>query len=186
MRVDTDGKDWDVLINHDNHTITFRANFHSFDASNKASVQKAAENWNAQSAKFFYVIGNGDNAVAYDINYVVTVDNLQNDEVAENSISTLPDSHELFADRIEIINGEEVTIKRQGVSDGKNFTMKESQKDSSRRISHEMGHNLGLTHKRGIMDKEASGKDLKAGSVNQMLRGLGSEMTLKWRRIMQN
>lgn len=166
IRVDPDGKDWDIVINHDNQTITIRGNFTTL-SGNEKTLQKAADNWNAQSGKFSYMVGKGDDAISYAVNFEVSVNNPSTD-VAENGVQVLSDDNRNFQERTETINGEEITIKPQGVSDGKNFAMKESQKGNSQKTAHEMGHNLGMNHSSGLMGKEG-GKNLKKKSVKETL-----------------
>ncbi len=167
IRIDPDGKDWDVVINHDQRSITIKANFTTV-GDNADAVTEAANNWNAQSGKFSYVIGKGDEAVSYAVNFAVTVNDPDNG-TAENTISVLPDSHKLFAERKEVdAQGNERIIKPQGASDGQQFTMKESAKNDSQKTAHEMGHNMGMNHGGGLMVKEG-GNNLKKNNVKETL-----------------
>jgi hypothetical protein len=145
-------------------------------------VEQSAKDWNAQSGKFNYVVGKGKDAETYSVNFEITVNEIGNG-VAENSVQVLPDNHKLFQPREETIvdaNGNEskVTVKPEGVSDGKNFAMKNSEQYNSKKTSHEIGHNLGMSHSSGLMGKEG-GTTLGQKSVQQVLgkSGIGKSVS---------
>ncbi|MFC6859202.1 DUF6443 domain-containing protein [Zunongwangia atlantica] len=172
MRVDPDGRDWEIVINHEQRTVTVRANFNA--NQNSATVQTAANNWNAQSGKFSYVVGSGDNAVSYEVNFEISVNDANASE-AQNTASVLPDEAQVFETR-EILdaNGEVIgTETPEGVSDGKTFAVKESKQNSSKKVAHEMGHNLGSGHNGSLMNRTGSGKKLNKKTAGTILRRSG-------------
>ena len=164
-RIDPDGRDWDVVINHDNQTVTIQANFNTLNGS-RGTIQAAADNWTAQSGKFNYVVGKGDEAISYTVNFEVTA--LNPEGGADNMISILPDDAKAFASRTRTAeSGNEV--KSEGLSDGTNIAVKESTKENSQITSHEMGHNLGMGHSSGLMQTEVGGTSLSKTSVKETL-----------------
>jgi RHS repeat-associated protein len=166
LRIDTDGRDWDIAINHDQRTVTVSASFNTF-AGNKGTLQKAADNWNAQSGKYSYVVGKGDDAISYSVNFDVSINS---SESASNSVSVLPDNSKFFQERTEIdASGNEIKVEPQGVADGKNIAVKDSQKGDTNIAAHEMGHNLGMGHSSGLMQETTGGKSLSKTSVKETL-----------------
>ncbi len=169
IRIDRNGEDWEPTINHEDRTITIKANF--ITNISGSSVQDAADNWNAQSGKFSYVVGKGDEAISYSINFEVSVnDNTATEAI--NSVIEVLDSHPMFAERVvENADGSKTIIKPQGGSNGVSIGIKQSQSGDDNIISHEMGHNFGMTHKKGIniglMRKTAGGKNLSKKHVKQ-------------------
>ncbi|MDP4280870.1 MAG: DUF6443 domain-containing protein [Bacteroidota bacterium] len=172
-RIDIDGKDWDVVINHDQKSITIQANFKSF-SGNTSTIQEAANNWNAQSGKFNYVVGDGDKSISYSVNFAFSV-NDETNASAENFISVLPDDAKVFTDRTSV-DRDGNTTTAEGLSDGKNIAVKESNSDNSQIAAHEMGHNLGMEDNTGVMKGQVGGKTLENKSVKETLghSGIGS------------
>ena len=172
-RTDIDGKDWDVVINHDQKTITIQANFKSF-SGNTNTIQEAANNWNAQSGKFNYVVGEGDKSISYSVNFAFSV-NDETNASAENFISVLPDDAKVFTDRTSV-DRDGNTTTAEGLSDGKNIAVKESNSDNSQIAAHEMGHNLGMEDNTGVMKGQVGGKTLENKSVKETLghSGIGN------------
>ncbi len=133
-------------------------------------MQNSASDWNAQSGKFNYVVGEGDNAISYAVNFDITV-NQGGNGVAENGMSVLPDNSRLFQERTETdASGNEIKIQPQGASDGKDFAVKQSQSSNENVTSHEMGHNLGMNHTgSGLMKSTTGGTALKGKNVTETL-----------------
>jgi len=168
-RIDPDGMDWDIVIDHDQQTITIQANFKTF-ANNDNTVQASADTWNAQSGKFNYVVGKGDDAISYSVNFDISVNDGSNEASAPNMIGVAPDDSKVFTDRARTEDGNKVTVG--GLSDGSSILMPKSHKESVQKTSHEMGHNLGMGHTSGLMAVQG-GKELKASSVNETLKHSG-------------
>jgi len=167
IRIDPNGEDWDVVLNHEDKTITIRADFTAIKG--KAGIQQAAANWNAQSGKFNYIVGKGKDAIEYSVNFDIQV-NSPDENIAENSMQIAPDNAKIFEPRIETNrDGDEVIITPQGASDGRNFAVRESQKENSNVIGHEMGHNLGMTHDKGLMKENIGGTRLSKTNVKETL-----------------
>ncbi|MCK9450615.1 MAG: RHS repeat-associated core domain-containing protein [Bacteroidales bacterium] len=172
-RIDPDGMDWDIVIDHDQQSITVQANFITF-SGNDNTIQGSADTWNAQSGKFNYVVGSGDDAIPYSVNFKLSVNDESNEASADNMISVAPDDSKVFTDRARTEDGNDVTVG--GISDGVSILMPESQKESVQKTSHEIGHNLGMGHTSGLMAK-TGGKKLKAESVNETLKHSGIKET---------
>ena len=167
IKIDPDGKDWDIVIdNNNNNTIKVKANFNS--TGNTAAVQQAADNWNAQSGKFSYVVGKKDQAVSYEVNFEISVNS--SSEAAQNNVSVVSDNHPMWKERRETdAQGNEIIIKPQGKSDGKNFYMKGSSQNDTQKVAHEMGHNLGMNHTGDGLMKKTGGKNLRKRNVKEVL-----------------
>ena len=166
-RIDKDGRDWDLILDHDKVHITIRADFITF-SDNLQTLQAAAEAWNAQSGKFSYIVGEGNDAISYSINFDISVNVGGN--IADNIVSVRPDDSKEFAERrTENSDGSVTITKPQGGSDGRDIIIKNSQKDNINITSHEMGHNLGMDHSKGLMRSVAGGKNLSKQSVVETL-----------------
>ena len=171
IRVDKDGRDWDAVINHDQRTITIEADFTTYSGAQATqTLQNSAADWNAQSGKFNYVVGEGDNAISYSANFDITV-NQSGNGYAENGMTVLPDNSNYFQERTKTdTDGNEIKIQPQGVSDGKALIVKQSQSTNKNVTSHEMGHNLGMEHTgTGLMKSTTGGTDLKGKNVAETL-----------------
>lgn len=163
-RIDPDGRDWDIVIDHEKQNIIIAANFNTI-SGNINTMQTSAEDWNNQSGKFNYVIGKGDEAVSYSINFEISVQNPGN--AADNMVSVLDDNATVFSERTRIdSDGNKVTA--EGLADGQNIAVKESNSQNSQIMSHEMGHNLGMSDSRGIM-RTVGGQSLQRRSVRETL-----------------
>lgn len=181
LRIDKDGRDWGIIIDHAARTITITGQFTYNSGMDGTTMQEAADNWNGQSGKFSYVIGKGEGAVSYSISFDVQVTEMKevgaplSSDAPLNNVSVLPDNNPFFAERKEIASdGTEKKIMPAGVSNGKDFALKESQKKDAQKTAHEMGHNLGMSHTTGLMGKEG-GKKLAKPSVTNTLSQSGFE-----------
>ena len=171
IRVDKDCRDWDTVINHDQRTIIIKADFATYsDAQATQTLQNSAADWNAQSGKFNYVVGEGENVIYYSVNFDITV-NQSGNGIAENGMTVLPDNSKLFQERTESdASGNEIKIQPQGASDGKTFAVKQSQSANVNVTSHEMGHNLGMNDTgTGLMKSTTGGTTLKGKNVTETL-----------------
>ena len=172
VRIDPDGRDWDVAIDHEKQTITIAANFNTINGDIN-TMQTSAEDWNNQSGKFNFVVGNGDEAVSYSINFEISVQDPGS--AADNMVSVLDDNATVFSERTRLdSDGNKVTA--EGLSDGKNIAIKESNSHNSQIMSHEKGHNLGMSDSSGIMRGTVGGQGLTRRSVRETLghSGIGS------------
>lgn len=171
MRVDKDGKDWDVVVNHETKTITILANFTTYSGNlANETLQKSVDYWNSQSGKFNYSIKDGDKTISYSINFNVSL-NSSDQNLAGNDMSVVPDNSPIFRERIEIdANGNEKITQPQGASDGKSFVVKKSQSSNDNVVSHEMGHNFGMNHTWfGLMKSTTGGKRLNVNNIKETL-----------------
>lgn len=176
--IDYDGRDYGVNVDHDKKTITIRAHFFATGADMDA-VNQSIEFWNEQSGNFEYVVGKGDEATSYQINFDLTVTEVKPggefstdlDNSLLNFIIVAPDNAPMFKERREMLkSGKEKFTKPQGGSDGRNLSVKESQKSNVRFLSHEEGHNLGMNHTgSGRMNTTGSGKKINRKNVTEAL-----------------
>jgi RHS repeat-associated protein len=186
LMIDPDGQDYGVYIDHETLTITIRAHF--IGTSNSiSSLNSARDYWNSQSGKNVYVVGEGENAVAYTINYDISTD--VNDETPDylpdgtqlescgegeamhsnsnelNSYDVLPDSNKRF---ISDNSSEQVN----GTSTGRSVFVKESKK-SGYTGKHEVGHNLGNSHDYGGLMGSHGGSGVGPKHTAESLSGVG-------------
>jgi len=100
MRVDPDGRDWEIFVDHENRTITIIANFTTLAGDGfKNSLQGTANDWNDQSGKFNFVVGKGEGSVSYSIDFQICVNEPEKTE-ANNMATPVPDDAKLFAEGI--------------------------------------------------------------------------------------
>ncbi|MFT4223742.1 RHS repeat domain-containing protein [Dysgonomonas sp.] len=175
--IDPNGKDWGVVINHENKTITIAANFTAITAGEKGNntLQAARSNWNAQSGKFNYVVGTGSDAVSYSVNFFVTTSN-NTPDMPQNEMQVLSDNNRVF----KTTNNSDGTVTTaEGVSDEKIFAVKESRNGDKKAVAHEMGHNLGMNDGAGgLMEGNLnSSNELTSTSVGQTLHQSGIQNT---------
>ena len=156
-----DGKDYAVYIDHNSKTVTVKATYYTVkgNADDHTSALKATQYWNDQSGKYQYKVGTGKEALYYDINFQLDVqdvnsptqeankdrasfaanaDKLTPDQ-SSNTYAVLPDANPKFANK----NPGEDT---EGVTEsGVLVSVKDSRKADDTG-PHEVGHTLGFGH----------------------------------------
>ncbi|MCR5424713.1 MAG: hypothetical protein K6E93_08175, partial [Bacteroidales bacterium] len=149
MLVDPDGNDFEKIVDHENKTITIRAQFvGAYTESQKKILQKVVEEWNSCSFEFS-IPGEEGNME----NYTVCFDiNSSNGDGPSNYISFLPNDYYNK-------NYQEKYPGSGGLSDGINIALNNT--SNSQVLAHEMGHCLGMDDhefsKEGLMFKTNTG-----------------------------
>jgi RHS repeat-associated protein len=178
---DFDGKDYGVYINHVTKTIVVKATYYTVkgDVDSYNSAVLATQFWNDQSGKYQYKVGEGNDAIFYDILFeldVIAVDNIDQEintdraPFIEDSKKCTPDgSSNAFivkpdADKVFDSNS-------KGHDNGKTFhgntiNVKESAK-SGDTGPHEVGHTLGLLHFLSGLMTENSNHDLRSTQIDR-------------------
>jgi RHS repeat-associated protein len=191
--IDINGEDFVITIDQKNKTITISEKYYIEDAKDEASLNAmniGAKFWNSQSDKFVYLIKNDKGElISYSVKFALTTEVIQLDENrnftveqgyqmdAGSSVAVLP--HEVLQ-RGESHDKGESDVRGKGFSlsieiSNKNATDKET-------IAHEFGHNLGLTHKRGLMYESLNGiLSVSIYDISEILgrAGIGEKKDLK-------
>ncbi|MEM7374974.1 MAG: RHS repeat-associated core domain-containing protein [Bacteroidota bacterium] len=189
--VDFDGRDYGVEINHKDGTISIYATYivNSEDENEMNEIKKF---WERQDDKFVYVVGEGADAITYNISFRIDVqvnDNkssnpsqkdyftagydraqLGHDTDSKNELNSfvLSDEHPLFQKKT---NGE----TKNGTSGGYSVVVRKSGMGAKRlrRGKHETGHNFGMGHRSGLMNESSGSSMLDPSNVGETLYGIG-------------
>lgn len=153
--IDTDGRDWEITIDHDNQQIVLSMNILA-NSSSVSSAIRGAKVWNNQSNKFSYDFETDSGTVSYDIVMSVNVIQLglqtETDSAPafQNAFMVLPDQSPVFYS-----NG---NSDAGGVSNGKQAAVKESYSESEIVSAHEIGHLFGVSHSPNTVMSEHVGE----------------------------
>lgn len=195
---DVDGKDYILIIDHVNKTITIKAVYYTQigDMESYNSAVAGAQFWNEQSCKFIYSVrGDNNQTIDYDIIFDLSVQPVENPLVEfakdrnimdpntdaflgtrnyfTNTYSVLPDVDERFKQKTT----EDGSIVDEGGKTlaGFRIYVKKSMKDNQKIAAHEIGHTLGLYHNNeglmaAIANSEASGDYIQAYDVKGIVK----------------
>jgi hypothetical protein len=137
----------DVVVNHNNKTVTILANFVS-PAPIEKSMLKAADLWNNRNGKDKCIISVNGQDKEYLAYFKILINSNPLSDTAVNVITVIPDNHEFFAQKnTKNENGEYVLNRAISVNDGKTIGISNGFKNNKYVLAHEMGHALGLKHK---------------------------------------
>lgn len=163
----------DIIVDHDQKTITLTANFVTF-APMKLTLYDAADLWNAQSGKYLYQIQSGDSTCFYTVNFSILVNEDPENDVALNFVTIIPDDNKFCKARKR--NGRradpDVYDEPAGIADGKVIAINERYKNNKYVLAHEMGHNLGLTHSEGLMHTHTGSNSITIFNISESLAQL--------------
>ncbi len=139
----------DIVVDHNNKTVTLVANFVSPAPIEKALI-KAAELWNSKSKKNTCEMLVNGKKVKYAIHFKLVVNQNPLSDMAVNVVTVIPDLHPFFYAKTTVDTyGNEQTDRVVCVSDGKVIGVSSLYKNDKYVLAHEMGHNLGLCHGEG-------------------------------------
>jgi len=137
----------DVVVNHNNKTVTIVANFIS-PAPIEKSMLKAADLWNFKSGKNKCLISINGQEKEYSIHFKLVVNKNPLSDTAVNVITVIPNNHPFFKQKTSFNDkGEELLNRAISVNDGKTIGVSNAYKNNKYVLAHEMGHSLGLKHK---------------------------------------
>lgn len=157
----------DIIVDHNNKTVTVVANFIS-SAPIEKSMIKAAELWNNKSGKNHCQMLVDGKKIDYAIHFKLVVNQNPLSDTALNVIAVLPNYHSFFKTKTMISKtGEEYTDKVVSVTDGKTIAVSSNYKNNKYVLGHEMGHALGLCHKKGEKCCYFSDKELAMFALPQ-------------------
>ena len=167
--VDPDGRDWVVIFDHENKTVTIEAKYATNSDDAKSSAEKAVRPWNDLSGKYSLMVGKEKYAVYFNLS-VIDEDEYNEDDESHNTYSLAP---HLYSKDGEIDNN----IK--GQTNIREINILESEKDNFITSSHEIGHSLGLLHPisnniKGLMEKDGGRKsnhhEITKANIESILR----------------
>ena len=186
LHQEIDGKDYVVFVDHKTKTIIIKATYYTAKGitDDYNSAVKATQFWNEQSGKYQYKVGKGKEAVYYDINFQLDVQEVDNPilqinidksefllegqtkqitDGSSNAYDVLPDEHVWFKndDSDKETNG----VTRGGALVGVNDSRKETETGG-----HEIGHTLGFGHQIGTIMSEASNVG-RTETINKIIIG---------------
>lgn len=167
--VDYDGNDYGVHFDSKTNTVTIKATYYTVK-SDMASAQQAASSWNSQSGANSFVVGKGDEAVSYTVNYDISVV-----EVAVDSqLGEMGSLNQALAGNTtgegniyKVVADSKLDANTNGTTQGGNYIQVKDSQKSSATGTHEVGHSLGLVHSsKGLMTPAASDPN-RSNSVNK-------------------
>ncbi|MFV0547041.1 MAG: RHS repeat-associated core domain-containing protein, partial [Bacteroides sp.] len=175
--VDYDGRDYGVHFDHDNQTVTIKATYHA-SSTDIASAQQSASFWNNQSGNYTYIIGKGDNAATYTVNFELTATEVAID-LAGSELGQLNSA--LSADKrgegnvYHVVSDSDLSSNTNGTTSGGNYVRVKDTRKTTDTGAHEVGHTLGMGHTGdGVMTSISSSSrtnntntsDVKAAIIN--------------------
>src|SRR5574344_1066296 len=131
---DPDGRDYEVVVDEENKTITISAMFYTTN-ENEKKLQAGLDAWNSQSGKYEYTTGEKTYTVNFDLR--LSTDN----DFYGRGTGTQGKNMVQFLDKV--MNG---GIERRGVTeDGFDIHISRKFKTTMfRTLCHEIGHTLGI------------------------------------------
>jgi len=177
--IDKDGRDYGVYVNHDDRTIIIRATIYTTKGDDKSheEAMHITNFWNAESGNFEYKVGKGDDAITYSVSInvdVVETDNPQA-EMTKDRATFISDEEKTTPDAssnsLEVLSDENFEVKETYDESGNLETRRQARgytKDGaimevheedvgSNEGPHEMGHVLGISHSRRLMNPTSYG-----------------------------
>ena len=148
--VDPDGRDWIVVFDHENKTVTIEAKYvvKKGDEDAKKSAENAIKAWNNLSGEFGLKVGK-DN---YIVNFELSV--IDDSEIDANNSDKNYNTYRLTSSFSN--------PKVLGETNVNRIKVLESHKDDFVVSSHEVGHSLGLIHpiggQKGLMEEDGGKK----------------------------
>lgn len=167
--VDYDGKDYGVHFDSKNNTVTIKATYYAV-AGDVASAQQAANTWNGQSGTNSFVVGKGENAVSYTVNYDISVVEVAVDSKLGESGSlnqALAGNTSGEGNIYKVVADSKLDANTNGTTQGGNYIQVKDSQKSSTTGAHEVGHTLGLVHDNKGLMTPASSDSNRSSSANK-------------------
>jgi len=180
--IDPDGRDYILLINHENRTITIKATYYTQNENvvSYNSALQATQFWNNKSGIYSYYVGKANKKIQYTVDFDLIVKQVDNPMVeankdraefidisekltpdqSSNVYQVLPDEDSRFAHNQEGVNTNGVTI-------GGNVISLKNSRANSDTGSHEVGHTLGLMHFSSGVLTPASNDPKRTNKINE-------------------
>jgi len=166
LHQEIDGKDYAVFVDHKTKTVIVKATYYTAkgNTDDYNSAVKATQFWNEQSGKYQYKVGKGKEAVYYDVNFQLDVQQVDNPtaEAQKDRASFIADTEKLTPDQssntYEVVPDADLDATTNGTTTGGAVVkVKESRKETSTG-AHEDGHTLGFGHMINSIMSAANGK----------------------------
>ncbi|MDW7691788.1 DUF6443 domain-containing protein [Flammeovirgaceae bacterium SG7u.111] len=176
-QIDYDGQDYGIYFDHENNTITIRANYYTA-SEDIQSANNATSFWNNQSGNFTYTLGEGEDSKIYTVNFELSVTEVKvkkggvKDGVLNNALKKDKSGEGNIYQVSDDVHFKDNT---NGTTQfGTNVFIRDSKKMTGTG-SHEIGHTLGLTHKnKGIMTASSTdngrSNDVISLDIAQMIK----------------
>jgi RHS repeat-associated protein len=74
LYVDPDGRDYGVYVNHETRIIIIKATYHAVAGEDATAAKEAIKKWNDENGNWQYLVGEGEEAVIYDLQFDLTVE----------------------------------------------------------------------------------------------------------------
>ena len=174
--VDPNGEDYEVVVDDKAMTITIKANFYVMK-DEKCVLDAGLKTWNSESGNFSYIVGEGENAKSYTIQF-----DLQSIECASKEEVTLKASSDKCGNSFSIedcVKNDNESIRgsyREGnIKVSNEFTIY----DLLHASSHEPGHSIGVGDMRdgGLMESGGDGYTVRTNYVASSLHYAGFNCT---------
>ena len=153
LNQEIDGKDYAVFVDHKTKTVIIKATYYTAKGKTDdyTSAVKATQFWNEQSGKYQYKVGKGKEAVYYDVNFQLDVQQVDNPR-QQATIDKYPLTGQTplvtdgSSNTYEVVPDSDLDARTNGVTTGGNVVeVKESRKETNTG-AHEQGHTLGFGH----------------------------------------
>ena len=162
--VDPNGEDFDPVVDEKAKTITINAVYYATN-DNKDKLQKGVDAWNAQSGKYTYTTGEGDEQKTYSVIFNLTVDPGDYKTGEEARAAVKNDGKSNYFSVIDPVTG------GRGESEGRNVHVSPS--SPPRTAIHELGHTLGINEGIEVMETGGSSDKIIKSHVEAVLSRAG-------------
>lgn len=188
--VDYDGNDYGISVDHETGKVTISGTFYT-DEDSQETLDGLISSFTQLNGAYKYVFGEGEDQKEYDIVFDLTSEVVEGEGIGDPNSAGYVSPAAIAAMEDKSGEANSFTIFKEGTSsrgaykntssqrtygssDGKNISAVDKYKDSNHSV-HEIGHNLGLAHSKGLMG-EPAGTGIFTSHISEILSGgnLGS------------